>query len=166
MASVKSVTLIPGKDRPWAGGLRKRRYLITLTDNDGTDHSFVTFPPLKVPSDYDPTPLGPKYLDSATKGEIGKFMGLIEQGLSPDLTTGKWNTQKELAKPIGFEAFRQGADSPLALGFAAYVDSATANQVANLFDVTVTKANNMKTKAASLVAIKASQDAYVPEDFE
>ena len=40
MASVKSVSIY--SDVPWAGGFRKRRYSVILTDNNLVDHTVIT----------------------------------------------------------------------------------------------------------------------------
>ena len=49
MASVKSVTI--HSERPWSNGQVKRRYLVTLTDNNAVDHEIVTMPVKQLPAD-------------------------------------------------------------------------------------------------------------------
>lgn len=50
MSSVSSVVIF-GTDRPWSDGLVKRRYEVTLTDNNLTEHVFIIGPFKVLPTD-------------------------------------------------------------------------------------------------------------------
>jgi len=68
MPSVKSVSVF--REKPWSGGLVKRKYLVTLTDNDGIDYEIISGPYKVLPSD-DGSAAGLRELKGKRKLELG-----------------------------------------------------------------------------------------------
>lgn len=69
MAVVKSVTI--HSERPWSNGQVKRRYLVTLTDNNGGDHEIVTMPVKQLPAD-NGNAVAASHLQGKKNGELLK----------------------------------------------------------------------------------------------
>lgn len=67
MASIKSIAVY--SDVPWRAGQRKRRYEITLTDNNAVDHTEITNPVKQQPAD-DGTLIADKLLQSRKDKEL------------------------------------------------------------------------------------------------
>ena len=163
MASVKSVTTY--SERPWRNGKVKRRYEITLTDNNAVDHTYILMP-VKVDPGHTGDVIAGKYLDGIIEAEVSKYTEMVR--LDDDVNqflSGDWNTQKELFKAIGLEAFKADKRDLLVVNFVQYVDQATDAQLRNLFDKTQTWVDNLRVKATQIGTMKAGLDAYTPEDL-
>ncbi len=69
MSSVKSVSIF--SEKPWSNGLVKRKYLVTLTDNNLDDHEIISGPYKVLPSD-DGTAVGDRELKGNKDVELNK----------------------------------------------------------------------------------------------
>jgi hypothetical protein len=66
--TIKSVTTY-GPDKAWSDGLIKRRFEVTLTDNDAVDHVFI-IGPIKTTADNDGTAIADDLLQSQKDKEL------------------------------------------------------------------------------------------------
>jgi len=162
VATVKSVSL--HSDNQWSNGLRKRRYLIILTDNNAVDHSFITMPLKQLPSGTGDG-IAAKYLLHMSKSEVNDFIKSVRQGNTVDFQSGKWNTARNLFKPVLVEAFRSGVDDPIALNFIPYLSLVTDAQLKGLTGKPQTWVDRVRAKEVILQGIKTEQAKYLPEDM-
>lgn len=97
MASVKAIAT--HSDLAWSGGLRKRRYRVTLTDNNLVDHEIVAMP-VKVLAIDDGSDRAAVELQTQSDKEIRDAVKGAFAGVSPETVTPIWNTQQEFDRRV------------------------------------------------------------------
>jgi len=162
MATVKSVTIYG--ERPWANGKVKRRYEVTITDNDGTDHSRILMPIKVDPSD-DGSSAGALFLAQKEQQERDRYLSRVENGEAVDFQAGKLNTTKVLFQYVMRAAFKAGRESELRFNMLPHLELVNDTQLGNLLDKTPEQVTNLRSKAAQLQAIKDAEDLYTPEEI-
>lgn len=164
MASVKSVETY--SDVPWVGGRRKRRYRITLTDNDSADVVFITRPFKQQVAD-DGTAIADRALAAFAENEKIRFASNIRNDIPADFMANKWNTRADLFRYVLRQAFlADHREDPLPYNFGPYLDQVTDQQLINLTGKNQAWVDVVRQKRSKLEAIKTELDGYSPEDLD
>jgi hypothetical protein len=160
MASVKSITL--HTERPWSNGLLKRRYEITLTDNLGADHTYVTMP-IKQLAGEDSATIAADYLDLKIGGEISQYKSQVVAGVNPFLKDSIWNSRMDLLKPILDDALTLPSSDALVQNGLPFFALVTDEEIMALYNKDQDFVDIARLKAAKLAEQLAALNNYTPE---
>jgi hypothetical protein len=160
MALVKLVAL--HTERPWAGGLLKRRYEITLTDNVGVNHVYVTMP-IKQLTGEDGATIAADYLTAKISGEVAEYKSQVSLGINPFLNNSVWNTRLELLKPILDSALTLPSSDPLVQNGLPFFALVTDAEIMALYSKDQTFVDSARLKASTLIEQLAAFNSYEPE---
>ncbi len=156
MSIVKSVTIY--SSRVWLDGV-KRRYEITLTDEQGLDHTKV-LGVFKVPESDTGAEIADKYLASQKNSEVEQYKEAVSEGVNPFLKDSLWNNRAELLLPILTDALTLPATESLVINGLPYLELVTDDELMALFSKDQTWVDDVRVKAATLLSGKAVIDAY------
>jgi len=161
MATVKSVTV--HSNRPLSSGQVNRRYLITLTDILGNDHSHITMPIKQAASD-NGTVAANDYLNAKKMQEIASYKAQVEKGINPFVSNASsfWNTRGELLKPILDDALTLPASNPLVQNGLPYFDLVTDAEIMALYNRDQVFVDGIRAKAVTLTKQLADLATYTP----
>jgi len=159
MPSVKSVTVY--SERPWLNGMVKRRYEITLTDDQAIDHVTVTMPIKVDPSD-DGVGIADKLLASKKSSEVGQYKESVKEGVNPFENPYQWNTRAELLLPILEDALSLPATDPMVINGLPFMSLVTDEELMALFNRDQAWVDSVRANAATLLASRQSLVDYVP----
>ena len=160
MSEVKSIST--HSERPWSGGLVKRRYEITLTDELGVEHISITMPVKQAP-DGDGVEIGDKYLASLKGIELSQYKSNITEGINPFLGDSLWNTKLELLKPVLDDALTLPALDPYVRNGLPLFALVTDAEIMALYSQDQTFVDSIRLKASTLASQLLALDSYVPE---
>jgi hypothetical protein len=155
MSSVVSVSVY-GNDRPWVNGLVRRRYEVTLEDNDAVQHVRVSRP-LKIAASDDGTATADRMLAGEMAREIGRAIS-SDDSLTLTLNP-KWSTTKDMAKAIIYKMMKE-RDPYLVIQHEALLNYIRANytgaQIANLLDITIAQVQKMAVRIDAILSDTAT----------
>jgi hypothetical protein len=160
MALVKSISL--HSERPWSNGLIKRRYEITLTDNLGADHTYITMP-VKQLASKDGATIAADYLAAKINGEVAEYKSQVAAGVNPFLNDSVWNSRMDLLKPILDDALTLPSSDPLVQNGLPFFSLVTDEEIIFLYNKNQAFVNDVRTKAVTLVDQLAALNSYQPE---
>jgi hypothetical protein len=160
MASVKSIAL--HSERPWSGGLFKRRYEIELTDNVGFNHVFITMPIKQLASE-DGETIGAEYLTAKISGEIFDYKAQVAAGINPFLNNSLWNSRMDLLKPILDDALTLPSSDPLVQNGLPFFSLVTDEEIMALYSKDQAFVDSARIKASTLIEQLAALNNYEPE---
>jgi hypothetical protein len=160
MALVKSIAL--HSERPWSGGLFKRRYEIELTDNVGVNHVYATMP-IKQLAVEDGATIAADYLAAKIIGEVSGYKSQVAAGINPFLNNSVWNTRLELLKPILDSALTLPSSDPLVQNGLPFFALVTDEEIMALYNKDQSFVDSARIKAATLSKQLAALNNYTPE---
>jgi hypothetical protein len=160
MASVKSIAL--HSERPWSGGLFKRRYEIELNDNAGVSHVYVTMPIKQLASE-DGATVAADYLAAKINGEVAEYKSQVSAGVNPFLNNSLWNSRMDLLKPILDSALTLPSSDALVQNGLPFFALVTDSEIMALYNKDQDFVDSARLKASALIEQLAALNSYKPE---
>ena len=141
-------------------GLVRRRYEVTLTDNNGKPHVEVVGM-FNHTVDNDGSEVEAQLLATKKTQEVERYKAEIKAGLNPFVElTRSWNTRAEMLKAVLDEALSLEATNAMVHNGLPYLHLVTDDELKALYNKGQTWVDDVRAKAADLLTAKAILDNY------
>ena len=147
-------------ERQLSNGKVKRRYKVTVTDNNDNTHEQV-LGIFTHDSGDDGTTVEQQFIQSQKEQEVQLFKADIENGVNPfDTKSINWNSRNELLKAILDDALMMNATDPIVYNGLPYLSLVTDVELMALYSQNQAWVDDIRAKASSLLSAKAILDSH------